>query len=292
MAASGLQYSNFKVQALGVNDFNSSLSNGEPSPGNTAFESPYKVFELNFDSKLLNSFVVPSNNTYVLPSGNIQSSTEINEMVIDPTGSFLYFITDYYVYKYLTSGVALNRLTSPSFTSLGGVEKLRTAFIDDRLNFFIATDKRVFKFVDIPDTLDLYDTDIETLFLPASSTNIQKDEFVQDWVYNKSLLRLIQNHEILYRAIKFKYDINLDFAGNLKNQDSGAAAFITGPLSSTDIANAFTINLDYFVHSNEFVTSSVINRALTKIYDLQISILNLVSPRISRELPTSSNNSI
>jgi hypothetical protein len=292
MAASGMQYSNFKVQALGANNFNSALSNGDPSPGNTGFETPYKIFQLNFDNQLLNSFTVPSNYTYVLPSGNIQSTTEINEMVIDPTGSFLYFITDYYVYKYLTNGIALNRFTEPSFTSLGGVEKLRTGFIDDRLNFFIATDKRVFKFVDIPDTLDLYNTDIETLFLPASSYNINREELVQDWVYNKSLLRIIQNHEILYKAIQFKYDINLDFAGNLQNQISGAAAFTTGLLSSTDIVDSYNINLDYFVHSNEFVTSSVVNRALAKVYELQTSILKLVSPRITQELPTSSNNSI
>jgi hypothetical protein len=150
----------------------------------------------------------------------------------------------------------------------------------------------VFKFVDIPDTLDLYNTDIETLFLPASSYNINREELVQDWVYNKSLLRIIQNHEILYKAIQFKYDINLDFAGNLQNQISGAAAFTTGLLSSTDIVDSYNINLDYFVHSNEFVTSSVVNRALAKVYELQTSILKLVSPRITQELPTSSNNSI
>ena len=292
MATSGIKYESFKVQALGNNNFDSELSNSAPTPTNYVFNSPYKVFEFNVANSLLNSFNIPNDTAFFAPFNNIQSNENINKMLIDPTGAFLYFITDNSVYKYLTDGTTLNKLTFPSKSTLGNVENLKTGFIDDRLNFFVATDKRIFKFLDLPDTLDLYNTlTVDPLFIPLSAISIERDEFVQDWVYNKSLLRLLQNHEILYKTIKFKYKVNLDSSGNLTDTLGGAGAFILTPLSSTDIVDQYSINEDNFVHSNEFVTSNIINRTLTNLYNLQQDMLTLVTPRVIKALPDPSTNS-
>jgi hypothetical protein len=290
-AASGVVYSGFKVKALGTN-LSSDYSNSTPTPSNYAYQSPYKVFEIDQFNNLVNSFAVPSNLEYVNADANITSTTNINKMVIDPSGVFLYFITDEYIYKYLTTGRALNRLTTPSKATLGGIENLKTGFIDDRLNFFVATDKRLFKYVDIPKTLDLYSASTtDALLTPLSSIEVKSDEFIQDWVYNKSVLRLLQNHEILYKAIKYKYDINLDGKGNLiVPYESVNSGFGVLSLSSIDITNPYTVNQDFFVHSNEFVSSSVINRVLTNIYNLQLDLLQLVSPRITKALPAANQN--
>ena len=290
-AASGVVYSSFKVKALGTN-LSSDYSNSTPTPSNYAYQSPYKVFEIDQFNNLVNSFAVPSNLEYVNADANITSTTNINKMVIDPSGVFLYFITDEYIYKYLTTGRALNRLTTPSKATLGGIESLKTGFIDDRLNFFVATDKRLFKYVDIPTTLDLYSAGTtDALLTPLSSIEVKSDEFIQDWVYNKSVLRLLQNHEILYKAIKYKYDINLDGKGNLiVPYESVNSGFGVLSLSSIDITKPYTVNQDFFVHSNEFVSSSVINRVLTNIYNLQLDLLQLVSPRITKALPAANQN--
>ena len=290
-AASGVVYSSFKVKALGTN-LSSDYSNSTPTPSNYAYQSPYKVFEIDQFNNLVNSFAVPSNLEYVNADANITSTTNINKMVIDPSGVFLYFITDEYIYKYLTTGRALNRLTTPSKATLGGIENLKTGFIDDRLNFFVATDKRLFKYVDIPKTLDLYSASTtDALLTPLSSIEVKSDEFIQDWVYNKSVLRLLQNHEILYKAIKYKYDINLDGKGNLiVPYESVNSGFGVLSLSSIDITKPYTVNQDFFVHSNEFVSSSVINRVLTNIYNLQLDLLQLVSPRITKALPAANQN--
>jgi hypothetical protein len=292
VAASGIKYTSFSVQALG-DGFNSDLSNSIPTPNVFNFASPYKVFEIDANNNLVNSFTIPSNSAYVSLSGNITSTTTFNKMVVDPTGTFMYFITDDYIYKYLTDGTALNRLNLPSKSSLGGIEKLKSGYIDDRLNFFVATDRRVFKFVDIPDTINLYDVEtVDSLFAALSSVTINKDEFIQDWVYNKSLLPLLQNHEILYKAIKYKYNLSLDSNGNYIVNTVSNTSFTTGPLSSTDIVNTYNVTQDNFIHSNEFVTSSVVNRALTQIYNLQVDILNLMSPRITRQLPNYTQNTL
>lgn len=290
-AASGVVYSSFKVKALGAT-LSSNYSNSTPTPSNYSYHSPYKVFEIDQFNNLVFTFDVPSNLNYVNADANITSTTNINKMVIDPSGVFLYFITDEYIYKYLTTGRALNRLTTPSKATLGGVENLKTGFIDDRLNFFVATDKRIFKYVDIPTTLDLYSASTtDTLLTPLSSIEINPDEFIQDWVYNKSVLRLLQNHEILYKAIKYKYDINLDGKGNLiVPYESINTGFNVLSLSSIDITKPYTVNQDFFVHSNEFVSSSVINRVLTNIYNLQLDLLQLVSPRITKALPAANQN--
>ena len=291
LAASGAKYTDFKVQALGNNGFNSELSNSQPTPNNYYFKSPYKVFEINSNSKLVNSFELPNNLTHVEASQNIKSDTVIKKIVIDPTGVFLYFITNSNVYKYLTDGTALNRLTDPSKSSLGSVEDITTGFIDDRLNFYVVTNKRVFKYVDIPDTLDLFDTDtVDSLILPLSAISINREEFVQDWVYNKSIMRLLQNHEILYKAIKYKYKINLDRYGNLVSPSVGDYGFTITGLSGVDLTKSFSVSQDNYVHSNELVTSSVINRALTELYNLQLNMLQLVSPRINRTLPQPNND--
>ena len=297
-AASGIKYTDFKVEALGNNGTVSTKSNSAPTPGNYSFESPYKVFEINSNNKLVNSFVLPNNLEYVNTSNNIQSSTIINKMLIDPTGAFLYFITNENVYKYLTNGHALNRLTYPDKDSLNAPlasaqENFKTGFIDDRLNFYICTEKRIFKFVDIPSTLDLFDANaVDPLILPLSSINLNADEFVQDWVYNKSIMRLLQNHEILYKSIKYKYKINLDANGNLitPNSNITKTGFTVTGLSGVDIATPFSVSQDYFVHSNEFVTSSVINRVLTKFYDLQEDMLTLVTAQINRASPQPNND--
>ena len=282
-AASGIAYSGFAVQALGVNGFNSVLSNTTPTGGSYTYTSPYKVFELDSNGNVVNSFVLPSNTKHITPAGNIQSTTLIKKMVVDPTGAFLYFITPNYVYKYLTNGIALNRVTDPTSYTLGSVETFTSGFVDNRLNFFLTTNKRVFKYVDIPSTLNLYNVaNIDPLFLPLSAITIDSNEFIQDWVYNKSILRLLKNHEILYKSIQGKYNINLDINGNLI-ANTGSSSFAIGSLRSTNIAIPYSIDQNYFIHSNEFVTSNAINRALTSVYNLQLNILQLVTPVINRQ---------
>ena len=288
-AASGVTYTNFAVKALGNNNFNSDLSNVTPTPGSYYFSSPYKVFEIDSNNNLVNSFALPSNTKHISPAGNIQSTTVIKKMVNDPSGVFLYFVTSDYIYKYFSNGTALIRVAEPTKDSLGGVELFKSAFIDNRLNFFLATDKRVFKYIDLPNTLNLYNAEaVDPLMIPLSAIKIDSNEFIQDWVYNKSILRLLQNHELLYKAIKGKYNINLDYNGNLVSDLCDGNPFTVIGLSNTDIASPYTVDQNYFVHSNELVTSDVLNRVISNIYKLQLGMLQLVTPVINKQLPSPS----
>ena len=70
----------------------------------------------------------------------------------------------------------------------------------------------------------------------------------------------------------------------------GDYGFTVTGLSGVDLTKPFSVSQNNYIHSNELVTSSVVNRALTKLYNLQLDMLQLVSPRISRALPQPNND--
>lgn len=289
-ALTGAVYSDFKVQALGNNGYNSELSNNTPIPSNYYFNTPYKVYQFSNSGTLLNTFPVPNGYTKIQPEGNIASTDNINKMVIDPTGAFLYFVTDHYLYKYITTGQPLFRINDPSRGSLGNRENITAGFIDDRLNFFLATEKRVFKYADIPLFIDLYDTaNVDRYFITNDHVKINSNEFIQDWVYNKAFLRLQSNLEILYKAINSKLVVKLDSDGNLLQTSNN---FANAALSASNISSIVDIDNNCFIHSNEFVTADVVNRTLTCLYNLELGILNRLTPAIFKMLPDPSVNSI
>jgi hypothetical protein len=69
-------------------------------------------------------------------------------------------------------------------------------------------------------------------------------------------------------------------------------SFAAVSLSAADISNIADITNNCFIHSNEFVTSDVVNRALTCLYNLESQILELITPAVFKENPSYLNNSI
>jgi len=284
----GAAYSSFKVQALG-DTFNSELSNSVPTPANYYFDTPYRIFRFNNSGTLLDSFPLPNGYKKILPQVNISSTDNIIKILIDPTGVFLYVITDNFIYKYLTDGQPLFRLNNPCRGSTGNRENLTAGFIDERLNLYISTEKRLFKYTDIPQFIELYDPYIEQYFVSNDRVKIEESEFIQDWVYNKALLRLQHNLEVLYKGINSKVGLKLTNQGELfQTYDSFAAV----NLSAADISNIADITNNCFIHSNEFVTSDVVNRTLTCLYNLENQILELITPAVFRQYPSYTDNTI
>ena len=153
-------------------------------------------------------------------------------------------------------------------------EKLVTAFIDENFYIYLVTPSRIIKYTDVPVPIELFDRGlISGLYVPLSSYLIGENELIQDWVYNKSIAQILNNHEILAKSINAKYVITLDNNNNL-------LSFETRDLSGQDVVNSLSASENNFIHSNELVSSAVINRALNKIYNIQESILNEIKPEI------------
>ena len=153
-------------------------------------------------------------------------------------------------------------------------EKIVTAFIDENFYIYLVTPSRIFKYTDVPIPVELFNRGfVSGLYVPLSSYLIGENELIQDWVYNRSITQILNNHEILAKSVNLKYVITLDNNNNL-------LSFNTRELSGQDVVNSLSATSNNFIHSNEIVSSAVINRALDRIYNIQESILNQIKPEI------------
>ncbi len=237
--SSSSNYVSFKVEAIGINGIvTSGKSSEKVIPNDVKFPSPYKVFVYSTVSKLLSSFSIPQ----------VPSTANIKKVLIDPVGTFFYVITEEFIYKYTTTGVYVNRITSPSktSTSLGVNEDIVTGFIDANYYFYVVTNKRVYKLTDIPDTEGIINTAaVDTYTKPFSAITINPDEYLTDWVYNKALKPLMYNHEILAKSINRKYILTLDGNSNL-------VSFTTRALSSTEYLNSLSATTSNYIYSKYY----------------------------------------
>ena len=272
-------YSNFKIQAIGLESgFDSELSSNIAVPNKNSFPSPYAVFELDINGNLVNKFQI----------AEVPSTATIRKLIIDPTSTFFYVITSDYIYKYTVTGLFVNRINNPSkeVGAIGAYEDIVTAFIDERSYFYVVTATRIFKFIDLPTTTELFDKNfVSSYYSPLSSYKINEDELIQDWVYNKALNKIYNNHEVLAKSINAKYIITNDSNGNL-------ITFDVRELSGAEPINSLSATEDGFIHSNEIVSSAVVNRCLHGIYNAQKAILDLITPDVKIIDPSYTTNII
>jgi hypothetical protein len=266
-------YTSFTVEAIGINGvITSGQSSSKVIPNDIRFPSPYNLFVYNTNSTLLSSFSIPQ----------VPSTATVKKIIMDPVGTFMYVITTENIFKYTTRGIFVNKLLSPSksYTSLGIAENIITGFIDANYYFYVVTNKRIFKFTDVPITEEVVDNAlVNAFYTAASATNINENEYIVDWVYNKAVQPMLYNHEVLAKSINNKYVITFNGDGNL-------SSFTTRALSATEFINSLSADLSNYVYSNEIVSSAVVNRALNKIYDAQEAILNVLKPEVV-QTPTS-----
>ena len=277
---SGTNYTSFSVVALGA-DGNSQPSSSTVVPNADSFPSPFTVFVFDNNGSLTNRFTTPQ----------IPSTASILKILVDPTGTFYYIITSDFIYKYTVTGLFINRFNGPSSSPLLLNEDIVNAFIDDRFYLYIATKSRLFKFIDIPTTADLINTDtVNSYYTPLSSYKIQENELIQDWVYNKAIGQMIFNHEVLAKNINGKYTETVDYTNNLVNFGQAVFGKVSG--YNDQLINSLGTTDSNFVYSNEIVSSAVINRVLASIYNIQTTILSAIKPEVTVTLPNSQINKL
>lgn len=214
-------------------------------------------------------------NTSLLYSANsvslleIIANEEIKKIISDNQDNYLYAVTDSAVVKFTATGRLINKIEEPVAPAFA---QLRSGCIDAYNQLFIAKKDRVFQLSDPIISISLRRDIPEIIPLSAVLMNDSGDEFVQDWVYNKSLKRLLRDLIILNGSIQRKIVISFDIDGSLRS-------FYVQPLE-TEKKATITINLNNFLNVNEFVLSDTVNRALFELCDHQQDVLNVIKPDV------------
>ena len=113
---------------------------------------------------------------------------------------------------------------------------------DENRNLYIFTKSRILKYYD-PMFVTNNTNNLAIDYWSRSDLKINKDEFVQDWVYNRAFHRMWDNIEMFRSCIKYRYD--------------DSCKSYTAPVYTKD---------QIFIAQNEIVTSAVINRCLKYLW--------------------------
>ena len=111
--------------------------------------------------------------------------------------------------------------------------------------------------------------------------NLNRDEYIQTSSINNELYKLI------YDIISLKNNIVGRFSGKYQG-DNIMLDDYNYNLSFSDFL--ISDDKEFYVHGNEKNVTGVINRTLTKIYDLQLKLMNLIAIDIARD-PQNTPNS-
>ena len=107
----------------------------------------------------------------------------------------------------------------------------------------------------------------QTIF-ELSEVILNPGEYIQPWVINKSVIKLLLNHLRLKDKIKGRFTAIYD-----QNQVPLLAGTLYFLLEDLDLT-AYLITPDHVIGNNEILTNAAVNRGLKKMFDLQTSIIN------------------
>lgn len=164
----------------------------------------------------------------------------------------IYVVFDNTVLKYFKNGIFAGYLINDKKCATD----IQSVFQDEFRNTLIVSGDKILKYVDIMEQASSKGS-LPTDYWSLSSLLIHKDEYVQNWVYNKSFQRLWGNIEM--------------FRGSLIFDESVCKKYIPPTYTKDKI----------IVGQNEIVTSTVINRNIQYLWENFEKLLNYFDPNCS-----------
>ena len=114
------------------------------------------------------------------------------------------------------------------------------------------------------DVLAIKDFDVYTF----DEIKIHRSEYLQNWVFNKAISKLLINHMRLRDQITGRFQARKDKFGNLVLQ--GTRYLL--PEEQNNLS--FQQDITYFIGANEIFQNSIVNRCLEKLFNIQQEIYN------------------
>lgn len=201
-----------------------------------------------------------------IPFIELLGSDTPQKIIFDISEEFFYVIYKTHIEKYSILGLYINMVdelpTSSSFVS---------GTCDTYHNIYIADSKSVYKFLDINKDFSIINSNFDSLYWKKEELLLDKNEFVQDWGTNKSLLRIAHNIEVFRKSLHSRFGLTTVY--------SAIASLVY--YTAVPIANAETIfcghALDNIgVGANELTLTQVLNRNIEKIYNCINSLTKYV----------------
>ena len=144
--------------------------------------------------------------------------------------------------------------------------KFTNVFHDEHRNILITTPNVIVKYIDRLSILDVKQP-FGTYLWPMSSIYVDKNEYNQDWVMNRSFARFWDNLEIFRRSLNGRPSV-VDVNGTIT------------PVVKTytpDEYKDFTHHKqNIFIGINEFTTAPVLNRCFDQLFNCELIILDLI----------------
>ncbi len=120
------------------------------------------------------------------------------------------------------------------------------------------------------DILSVKDFDIYTI----DNININHFEYLQNWVFNKAIAKLLLNHMRLRDQITGKFIAERDSKNNITFR--GTRYFLPKELDTLKFGQDVT----NYIGMNEIFQNNIVNRCLKKIFDIQLALLDALQADI------------
>jgi hypothetical protein len=129
---------------------------------------------------------------------------------------------------------------------------------------------------------DAFYDSFQTQIFELNSLYINKEEYVNNFVFNKAFSKILFNHFVLKENARAKFEGTYDSNNDLLFNG------IKYPLDSELAAVEYTTSSNNYVGVNEVLLSETINRPIKEIYKLQLLILEFIKNRATNTAPINS----
>jgi len=107
---------------------------------------------------------------------------------------------------------------------------------------------------------------------------VNREEYSQNWVFNKSIAKIYNNHLLLLNHIRYQYSFLWD---NYENLYYNGLQYI---VNYESYRQQISLNYNYFIGINENYQSDAINRCIGEIWNLQNILLGIIRGNIPNNL--------
>ena len=219
-------------------------------------------------------------------SGLSGSNEQIKRLVFSQTDSNVFYLAtskNFYkkfvnnpndtIGKYLLSDLNIN--TNEQFTAFSTLSTTSNGTTYD-YNFVFSNNSGIGKIFLFKDYLNITNILTDNVFdvYPLSSITINPDEYLQNWVINKSISKLLMNHIRLRDNISSKFLFQKSNLGDILL--AGSRYLLPNELDSI----YFNQDVTNFIGLNEIFQNNIVNRPFETIFNIQTNLLSALAPDV------------